>query len=118
MAAVARSTVLGATESTSAPRTARKTHHHIIPTLADFRPMAKRAPLYCPPMRPLCVFDLDHTLVRSPLDLVAVKAEIRALAVGRGLALPERSRTWTIGETIAGIAMRAAELEAACWAIC
>jgi phosphoglycolate phosphatase-like HAD superfamily hydrolase len=69
-------------------------------------------------MRPLCVFDLDHTLVRSPLDLVAVKAEIRALAVGRGLALPERSRTWTIGETIAGIAMRAAELEAACWAIC
>ncbi|HEY3238430.1 MAG TPA: HAD hydrolase-like protein [Acidimicrobiia bacterium] len=69
-------------------------------------------------MRPLCAFDLDHTLVRSPLDLPAMKAEIRAFAVARGFALPAGSSTWTIGQTIARIGGWAAELEAACWAIC
>lgn len=69
-------------------------------------------------MRPLCAFDLDHTLVRSPLDLGAMKAEIRAFAVAQGLALPEGSQLWTVGQTIEEIAARAASLEAACWAIC
>ena len=69
-------------------------------------------------MRPLCAFDLDHTLVRSPLDLGAMKAEIRAFADAQGLALPAGSQTWTVGQTIDEIAARAAPLEAACWAIC
>lgn len=65
----------------------------------------------------LCVFDLDHTLVRSPLDLKAVRAEIRALAAREGLPLPEGSLPWTIAETIAAIAARAPALEAVCWAL-
>jgi phosphoglycolate phosphatase len=69
-------------------------------------------------MRPLCAFDLDHTLVRSPLDLGAVKTEVVALVTARGLALPETARTWTIGQIIATAGRAAMELEAACWAIC
>jgi phosphoglycolate phosphatase len=66
-------------------------------------------------MAMLCVFDLDHTLVRSPLDLRAVRAEIRALATGYGIALPEASLRWTIAETIGHLAAHDAGLEAACW---
>ena len=51
-------------------------------------------------MRPLCAFDLDHTLVRSPLDLVRLKGEIRALVEAEGLPLPEATRAWTIGQII------------------
>jgi phosphoglycolate phosphatase len=69
-------------------------------------------------MRPLCAFDLDHTLVRSPLDLGAMKLELRAFVRDQGLPLPETSRTWTIGQTIAWLAGQAPELETACWAIC
>ena len=52
------------------------------------------------PVRPLCAFDLDHTLVRSPLDLVRLKGEIRALVEAEGLPLPEATRAWTIGQII------------------
>ena len=69
-------------------------------------------------MRPLCAFDLDHTLIRSPLDLAAVKAEVRALVAARGLPLPADSVTWTIGQTIAWVRPRDAGAEAACWAVC
>jgi phosphoglycolate phosphatase len=43
----------------------------------------------------VCVFDLDHTLVRSPLDLGAVAREMEALLRGRGLALPPRQPRWS-----------------------
>ncbi len=69
-------------------------------------------------MRPLCAFDLDHTLVRSPLDLAAMKAEIRAFVVAEGVVLPPASSAWTIGQLIAETAARAGSLEAAFWAIC
>jgi HAD superfamily hydrolase (TIGR01549 family) len=65
----------------------------------------------------LCVFDLDHTLVRSPLDLKAVRVEIRALAAREGLPLPESALPWTIAQTIAAIASMAPALEAVCWAL-
>lgn len=68
-------------------------------------------------VRPLCVFDLDHTLIRSALDLRAARADVRRLASARGLDLPEASLRWTIAETIAGIARLAPDLEATCWAI-
>ena len=42
-----------------------------------------------PPVRPLCAFDLDHTLVRSPLDLPRLKVEIRALVESERAPLPE-----------------------------
>jgi phosphoglycolate phosphatase len=65
----------------------------------------------------LCVFDLDHTLVRSPLDLKAVRTEIRALAAREGLSLPDAALPWTIAQTIAAIAIMAPALEAVCWAL-
>jgi len=34
----------------------------------------------------VCVFDLDHTLVDSPLDLHAVGREMEAFVRGRGIA--------------------------------
>jgi phosphoglycolate phosphatase len=69
-------------------------------------------------MRPLCVFDLDHTLVRSPLDLVRVKREIRALVDLEGVPLPAGAATWTIGQLIEAARAHRAPLAATCWAIC
>lgn len=65
----------------------------------------------------LCAFDLDHTLVRSALDLAAMRADIRALAVREGIPLPPVSLGWTVAQTIAAIAAVAPGREPACWAI-
>ncbi len=69
-------------------------------------------------MRPLCAFDLDHTLVRSPLDLVRLKAEIRGLLESEGVPLHEATRTWTIGQLIAAATSHRETLGQACWALC
>jgi phosphoglycolate phosphatase len=69
-------------------------------------------------MHPLCAFDLDHTLVRSPLDLGRVKAEIRALLATEGVALPVAAGSWTIGRLIEAATAHRAALGRACWAIC
>ena len=69
-------------------------------------------------MRPLCVFDLDHTLVRSPLDLARLKVEIRALVEAEGLPLLEPTRTWTIGQIIEAATAHREALGEACWALC
>ena len=69
-------------------------------------------------MRPLCAFDLDHTLVRSPLDLVRLKGEIRALVEAEGLPLPEATRAWTIGQIIEAAAAHRTTLGEACWGLC
>jgi phosphoglycolate phosphatase len=69
-------------------------------------------------VRPLCAFDLDHTLVRSPLDLGRLKGEIRALVEGEGLLLPEATRLWTIGQIIAAATAHRTTLGDACWALC
>jgi len=66
-------------------------------------------------VRLLCVFDLDHTLVRSPLDLAALRAELRALAARSGCALPEAAPRWTVDQTIGGIRGLAPGLVPACW---
>jgi phosphoglycolate phosphatase len=70
------------------------------------------------PVRPLCAFDLDHTLVRSPLDLVRLKGEIRALVEADGLPLPEATRAWTIGQIIEAAAAHRTTLGEACWGLC
>jgi phosphoglycolate phosphatase len=70
------------------------------------------------PVRPLCAFDLDHTLVRSPLDLVRLKGEIRALVEAEGLPLPEATRAWTIGQIIEAAAAHRTTLGEACWGLC
>ena len=46
----------------------------------------------------MCVFDLDHTLVSSPLDLRAVAREMEAFLRGRGVALPPREPRWSGAE--------------------
>jgi phosphoglycolate phosphatase len=69
-------------------------------------------------VRPLCAFDLDHTLVRSPLDLGRLKGEIRALVAAEGVPLPETTRTWTIGQIIEAATRHGAALGEACWALC
>lgn len=68
-------------------------------------------------MRLVCAFDLDHTLVRSPLDLAAMRADIRALAAREGIGLSVTALGLTVAETIAAIAARRPELEATCWSI-
>jgi phosphoglycolate phosphatase-like HAD superfamily hydrolase len=66
-------------------------------------------------MRPLCAFDLDHTLVRSTLDLAAVRADLRDLAVARGVPLPPEAVRWTVEQTIRAVAERAPALRPVCW---
>ena len=49
----------------------------------------------------VCVFDLDHTLVSSPLDMKAVGREMEAFVRGRGLPLPRRELRWSGPELFA-----------------
>jgi phosphoglycolate phosphatase len=53
------------------------------------------------PAPPVCVFDLDHTLVSSPLDLRAVAREMEVFLRGAGVAAPERSLRWSAPELFA-----------------
>ena len=65
-----------------------------------------------PVSRPaVCVFDLDHTLVSSPLDLRAVAREMEAFIRGRGIPLPERELRWSAPELLAVVRREAAGLE-------
>jgi hypothetical protein len=50
---------------------------------------------------PVCVFDLDHTLVSSPLDMKAVGREMEAFVRERGLSLPRRELRWSRPELFA-----------------
>ena len=65
----------------------------------------------------LCVFDLDHTLIRSPLDLAAMARDMRARfeqACGPLVARPDRYR---VGELITLCRRDAPHLLDALWAI-
>lgn len=65
----------------------------------------------------LCVFDLDHTLVNSPLDLAAMALEMRALIEHHCGPLPARPERYRVGELIRHCAAAAPALSAALWAI-
>jgi phosphoglycolate phosphatase len=65
----------------------------------------------------LCVFDLDHTLVNSPLDLAAMALEIRAMFERACGALPAREDRYRVGELIERCRAESADLERAAWAI-
>jgi phosphoglycolate phosphatase len=69
-------------------------------------------------VRPLCAFDLDHTLVRSPLDLARLKVQVRALVEAEGVPLPETAPGWTIGQLIEAATAHRESLGGVCWAIC
>ena len=66
---------------------------------------------------PVCVFDLDHTLVDSPLDLRAVGREMEALIRARGVSLPTRELRWSGAELLAVVRREAPTLETEVMAI-
>jgi phosphoglycolate phosphatase len=63
------------------------------------------------------VFDLDHTLVNSPLDLRAVGREMERLIRARGVAMPARELRWTGAELLGVVRREAPQLEAEVLAI-
>jgi len=65
----------------------------------------------------LCAFDLDHTLVRTPLDLAAMAADMRAHLEGAGVCLPPRDERYRVGELLRFCKDTAPTLEAALWAL-
>jgi phosphoglycolate phosphatase len=65
----------------------------------------------------VCVFDLDHTLVDSPLDLRAVAREMEAFVRARGIPLPARELRWSGPELMALVRREAAHLAAEILAI-
>ena len=64
----------------------------------------------------LCIFDLDHTLVNSPLDLAAMALDMRALIERAAGPLPERGERYRIGELIAHCRAELPTLETDLWA--
>lgn len=65
----------------------------------------------------LCVFDLDHTLVHSPLDLAAMALDIRGYIERACGPLPAREDRYRVGELIDWCAAHAPEIEKPVWAI-
>ena len=65
----------------------------------------------------LCVFDLDHTLIRTPLDLAAMAADMRRLIERERGPLPDRPERYRVFELVAWSKSRAPELEPAVWAV-
>ena len=65
----------------------------------------------------LCIFDLDHTLVRSPLDLAAMALAIRARIEQRCGPLPARPDRYRVGELIAHCKAHVPDMEAEAWEI-
>jgi phosphoglycolate phosphatase-like HAD superfamily hydrolase len=63
----------------------------------------------------LCVFDLDHTLIQTPLDLAAMAVDMRALIEAAIGPLPARHERYRVGELIAYCRSQAPALESAAW---
>jgi phosphoglycolate phosphatase len=58
----------------------------------------------------VCVFDLDHTLVRSPLDLRAVATEVEAFIREARVSVPARELRWSASELVALVRREAPDL--------
>jgi len=65
----------------------------------------------------LCVFDLDHTLVRTPLDLAAMALDMRAMLETRCGPLPPRPDRYRVGELIHWCQANAPDVEKPLWEI-
>jgi phosphoglycolate phosphatase len=65
----------------------------------------------------LCVFDLDHTLIRSSLDLAAMAVDMRALLEREVGPLPPRPDRYRVGELVAHCRSAAPHLEPRVWAV-
>jgi phosphoglycolate phosphatase len=65
----------------------------------------------------LCVFDLDHTLVNTPLDLAAMALDMRATLEQRCGPLPARPDRYRVGELIQWCQSHAPDVEKPLWDI-
>ncbi len=65
----------------------------------------------------LCAFDLDHTLVCTPLDLKAMAADMRVYLERCGAGPPERPERYRVGELLQFCRSRVPALEPALWAL-
>jgi phosphoglycolate phosphatase len=65
----------------------------------------------------LCAFDLDHTLIRSPLDLAAMALDMRGLIERARGPLPAREDRYRVGELLEWARARTPELLETLWAI-
>jgi phosphoglycolate phosphatase len=65
----------------------------------------------------LCVFDLDHTLVNTPLDLGATALDMRATLERRCGPLPARPDRYRVGELILWCQHHAPDVEKPLWDI-
>jgi phosphoglycolate phosphatase len=65
----------------------------------------------------LCVFDLDHTLIQTPLDLAAMAVDMRVLIERAHGPMPARKERYRVGELIAHCQTSAPALEAAVWEV-
>jgi phosphoglycolate phosphatase len=65
----------------------------------------------------LCIFDLDHTLIRSSLDLAAMALDIRRLLEEALGPLPARPDRYRVGELIAYCQAQVPHLEPRVWAV-
>ena len=65
----------------------------------------------------LCAFDLDHTLVRTPLDLAAMAVDLRECLEGAGARLPARDERYRVGELLRWCKAEMPALEPALWTL-
>jgi phosphoglycolate phosphatase len=63
------------------------------------------------------VFDLDHTLVHTPLDLAAMALDMRAMLEARCGPLPPRPDRYRVGELIHWCQTNAPDVEKPLWEI-
>jgi phosphoglycolate phosphatase len=65
----------------------------------------------------LCIFDLDHTLVNTPLDLAAMALDMRATLEQRCGPLPARPDRYRVGELIEWCQAHAPDVAKPLWDI-
>ena len=65
----------------------------------------------------MCAFDLDHTLVQTPLDLAAMAVDMRALLETRCGPLPARPDRYRVGELIRWCQTTASDVEKPLWEV-
>jgi phosphoglycolate phosphatase len=63
------------------------------------------------------VFDLDHTLIQTPLDLAAMAVDMRRLIERAYGPMPARNERYRVGELISHCQTSAPALEAAVWEV-
>ena len=63
------------------------------------------------------MFDLDHTLIQTPLDLAAMAIDMRALIERAHGPMPDRKERYRVGELVTHCQTSAPALEAAVWEV-